>query len=63
MRGQRAHDPRSADVPEENGFVVGATDEHISFGGEGKGIDVIMVAKQGFRVGFPLWKNVSLCKG
>ena len=52
--GQGAHDAGGADVPEEDGFVVGAADQHVAFGGEGDGVDVVVVAEERYRVCFPL---------
>lgn len=54
MRGQRAHDACRPHVPEEYGFVVGAGHEHVAFGREGQGVDVVAVAEKGGRVGFAL---------
>ncbi len=49
-----AHDAGSADVPEEDGFIVGTADEHVAFGGKGNGVDVVVMAKKRHRVGSPL---------
>lgn len=53
VRGQAAHDARGAHVPDEDGFVVGAADEHVAARGEGEGVDVVVVAEEGERVGVP----------
>ena len=55
MCREGAHDPGSADVPEEDGFVIGSGDEHVAFWGEGDGVDVVVVAEEGDGVGFPLF--------
>ena len=43
-----------ADVPEDYGFVVGAGDEDVAFGGEGDGVDVVVMTVKRMRVGFAL---------
>lgn len=58
--GERAHDAGGANVPEKDGFVVGARDEHIAFWGESDGVDVIVVAKEGDGVGLSLFREVSV---
>lgn len=52
--GEGAHHAGGADVPEEDSFIVGAADEHVTLWGEGDGVDVVVMAEKGHRIGFPL---------
>ena len=52
--GETAHDACAADIPEEYCFVVAAAYEHVAFGGEGDGVDVVVVAYEGDGMGFAL---------
>lgn len=54
MCWERAHDAGGANVPEKNGFVIGATDKHVAFGGEGDRVDVVMMTKESIGVWFSL---------
>lgn len=45
MRGELSHDACGTDVPEEDGFIVGACDEHVAFGTECEAVDVVAVAR------------------
>ena len=45
MCGEGSHDSRRSNVPQEDGFVVRTADEHVAFGRERDGVDVIMMAK------------------
>ena len=56
---ERAHNACGADVPEKDGFIIGAGDEHVAFRGESDGVNVVVVAKKGNRVGLPLFPEVS----
>lgn len=60
MCGQRAKDTSAADVPDEDGFVVGAADEDVAFWREGDGVDVVVVADEGFGVGSALEQGGEL---
>ena len=59
MRRERAHHPRDSHIPEEDGFVVGAADEHVAFGRECEGVDVIVVAEERDGVCFTLLESTS----
>ena len=54
MRRKGAQFLSRAHVPEDDCFVVRAADEDVAFGGEGEGVDVMVVAVEGARVGFSL---------
>lgn len=55
MSGERADDnaARGPNVPQEDGFIVGARDEHIALGAEGQAVDIVVVAEQRDAMGFP----------
>ena len=57
VRGEGAHHPRSSHVPEEDGFVVGAADEHVAFRRECEGVDVVVVAEERDGVWFALLRS------
>lgn len=58
VRGQRTKDTGAADVPDENGFVVRATDEDVALGREGDRVDVVVVAGEWFVMGSALeWEG------
>lgn len=50
MGWQRSHDPCRSNVPQEDGFIVRTAHQHIAFGRECDGVDVVMVAKQRNRI-------------
>lgn len=61
MCGEGFHDAGGADVPEENGFIVGAADEHVALWGEGDLVDVVVVADEGDGVRFALCAWLLAC--
>ena len=46
MRGKITHDATGTDVPQENGFIEGTADEHVSFRREGQRVDVVAVPRE-----------------
>ena len=51
---QRAKDTCAADVPNEDGFVVGAADENVALWREGDRVDVVVVTNEWFGMGSAL---------
>ncbi len=47
---KRAHHARGADVPEEDGFIVGAADKDVAPGRDGDGVDVVVMAEERYRM-------------
>ena len=58
MGRETPHDAGAADVPEEDCFVVATAYEHVSLGGEGYGVDVVVVAYEGDGMRFALFDAV-----
>jgi hypothetical protein len=50
VSGQRTHYTRGPHIPQEDSLVVGPTDEHVAFWRELKGVDIIVVAEEGYGV-------------
>jgi len=59
MGWQASHHTRRADIPKEDGLVVGATDDYVALGGEGDGVDVVVVTEESSRMGFALTQCIS----